>query len=239
MLIAGFVGTAQAGVKVDVVFKNPGYTYTGGTTTTCLYGTAAHPSDCVNLGNVRIYRVGTDESCWMTNGNKSCKFEDVQSGFSPKLFRFEWRADIARPAQVVDSWIDVPNTNTHNQTWIYNVPAHNVVFTSQVGNRDIGMISQSIVGDRRQNSRINKKSDAVILLKGNLTGGMTPKNVPMLDGCYTVYYYADNTCPGNSCVRNYLDYPVCVGGIEDVGELDDKVNAVDLSTDNMPNIYTP
>jgi hypothetical protein len=168
----------------------------------------------------------------MTNGNRACKFDDVQtSDNSPKLFRFEWRADIGRPAQVVDAWIDVPSTNTWNQTWVYDVPSHNVVFTSDVGNRDIGMISQGIVGDRRELSIINKKTDAVILLKGNLTGGGSFTNVAMLDGCYAVYYYADNTCPGDSCSRNYLDYPLCVGGGPGA------YTEVDLATDDVPVLY--
>lgn len=228
VLVVGLVSQVQAGVKVDIVFKNPGYTYNGATTTTCDDGGPGYPSDCVNLGNVRIYLVSSNESCWLTNGNKACKFEDVQSGYGPKLFRFEWMADIGRPGQVVDAWIHIPDTSTWNQTWVYDVPAHNVVFTSDVGNRDIGMIAQSIVGDRRGNSIINAKSDPVILLKGNLTGGLNEVNVPMLDGCYTVYYYPDNTCPGNSCSRNYLEYPVCVGGAPGAA------NEVHLEFDDMP-----
>ncbi len=226
MLTLGFIASeVQAGVKVDIVFKMPGYTYNGTNITTCDDGGPGYPSKCVNLGNVRIYLVSTNQSCWLTNGNRACTFEDVQSGYNPKLFRFEWQSDIGRPAQVVDAWIDIPNTKTWGLTYVYDVPAHNVVFTSDVGNRDIGMISQSIVADRRGQSIINKKYDDVILLKGNLRGGLTPVNVPMLDGCYTIYYFADNKCPGKDCVRYYLDYPLCVGGAPNA------VNEVHLEDD--------
>lgn len=229
----GMLSTAYAGVKVDIVFKNPGWTYNGVSTTTCEDGGPGYPSSCVNLpGRMTIWYVNKGESKLLTNGNKSVKFKGVQSGSGPKLFRFEWRwEELGRPFQVIDSWIDVPNTTTWNQTLIYNIPAHNVVFTSDVGNRDIGFMSSSFIGDRRDRSIINKKSDPVLLLKGNLTGGLTPKNVPMLDGCYTVYYYDDNTCPGNSCSRNYLEYPVCVGGAPGA------VNEVHLENDDMPTVF--
>lgn len=228
VLTMGLAGPVLAQAKVAIVFKNPGYTYSGVTTTTC----AGDPSDCVNLSDVEIWSESTNQTCLMTNGNKSCKFEDVQSG-GAKLFRFEWRRSISRPGQIVDVWIDVPNTPVWGQTWLYDVPAHNVVFTSDVGNRDIGMIPQSVVGERRQNSIINKWQDDVILLKGNLPGGDTPTNVAMLDGCYSIYYYADNTCPSPCCTcsRNYLDKPLCVGGATGAD------NSVDLSTDDTPTTY--
>ena len=231
-LTAGVVGIAQAGVKVDIIFKNPGCVYSGSTTTDC------SSPDAVSLSDVKIYEVATGRSCWMTNGNRSCRFDDVQSG-GPKLYRFEWKSGL-RAAQVVDSWIDVHNTTAYGvggqpQIWIYDVPAHNVVFQSQVGNQDIGMLSQSFIADRRVNSLVNPVYDPVLLLKGNLSGGLTPKKVPMLDGCYSVFYYADNACPGSSCAasRNFLDYPLCVGGPQ--GDGNEQV--VDLSQDDMPQVY--
>jgi hypothetical protein len=238
VLSLGFAISVQA-KSGDVVFKNSGYIYNGSTTTVCGDAgiqkslNAEDLSSCVNLGDVRIFLVSTHASCWLTNGNKACKFEDVQPG--RKLFRFEWKSDIGRPAQVVDAWIDIPDWAEWNMTYVYDVPAHNVVFTSDVGNRDIGMMSQGIVGDRRELSIINNWSDEVILLKGNLSGGDYKTNVPMLDGCYTVYYYADNTCPGSGpssgCDRNYLDYPLCVGGAPDAA------NEVHLENDDNPTLF--
>jgi len=167
-LCLGFTIQVQAAAKVAVAFKNVGYTYNGSNSTTC-------GGDCVGLSDVQIWDVASGKKGLLTNGNRAHTFEPVGSGF-PRLYRFEWKRSVNNPYQVIDVWIDIPLTNTWNQTYVYDVPAHRVIFTSDVGNRDIGLLSAKIVGERRQNS-------------GNLTGGLTEVGVNMLDGCYTIYYF--------------------------------------------------
>jgi hypothetical protein len=223
-----FVGQAQAGPKVTVVFKNPGCEYVGTSTTDC------SSPDAVKLADVRIFSETTNQSCWMTNGNRACKFENVQSGFGPKLFRFEWASDISRPAGVVDVWLDIPSANANNLTYLYDVPAHNAVFINNgCCGHEVSIIPSRTVGERRTQSIINEKSDERIFIKQLANGSGTETIVPMLDGCYTVYWNEDNLCPGNSCERSYLEVPACVGG--SLGD----VTTIDLRDDDNPILYIP
>jgi hypothetical protein len=194
MLVAGVATQALAGPKVNVMFKKfPGIDI---------------------QGNVKITRLneGTTETInWRPDSTAT--FKNIQSGYGPELFRFEWIPDVV-PAQVVDVWIDVP-TGAAGSTQEHYLPAHNVTFTN-TGTYDntlkIGVFSSRTAGAAPSDSRPGNRNLGVTVAT-NLHPWNTPATVAMLDGCYTIFAYY-GTCPGTTseCHTVTSDNPVCVGG---------------------------
>jgi hypothetical protein len=194
MLVAGFATQALA-IQVDVKFEK----FSG-----------------INIqGNVRVTRVQTGESQTISNSaTSSATFTNIQSGYGPVLFRFEWIPNVVA-AQVVDLWIDVPAVTTFGVTQSHYIPAHNVTFTN-TGNYDdtlkIGVFSSRTSGAALADSRPGNRNLGVTVAT-NLHPWNTPVTVAMLDGCYTIFAYY-GTCPGTTseCHTVTYDNPICIGG---------------------------
>jgi hypothetical protein len=194
MLVAGFATQALAGSKVNVMFqKFPG----------------------INIqGDVKITRLNEGTTLTINyRPDSTATFKNIQSGFGPELFRFEWIPDVV-PAQVVDVWIDVP-TGAAGSTQEHYLPAHNVTITNGNGLDDtlkIGVFSSRSAGAAPSDSKPGNRNLGVTVAT-NLHPWNTPATVAMLDGCYTIFAYY-GTCPGTTseCHTETYEEPVCIGG---------------------------
>ena len=108
-----------------------------------------------------------------------------------------------------------PSTNTWGQTYYVDVPAHNVTFDNNSGQKvNINVFSSRAVGAALMSSKVNTYGNLGTIIKKHFQSWDPPKDVGMLDGCYTVMWTSYSGCPGGwqNCEYDIVDYPVCVGG---------------------------
>ena len=199
-----FTTFAQAGVKVDVCFQIPaGVDIDRGLAVTRM-------SD----GKKLVFK-----QPW--NSNEVC-YEKVQSGGNV-LYRFEWCPTTSWSsacigmvaAQVADVWIHHPSTTTWGLTYYVDVPAHNVTFTNTSGQKiNINVFSSRAVGAALMSSKVNTYGNLGTIINKHFNTWDSPRDVGMLDGCYTVMWTSYSGCPGGwqNCKYDILDAPLCVGG---------------------------
>jgi len=193
----GFVGQAQAGVNLEFV----------------------RPAD-VDIKNVIITHVASGKTCTLQEtwvGDSCLPSFGPFFGSGQILFRIEWCPGEAvpcaanlNPAQTIDVWVD---NRSGFGTKTIEIPAHNVTFIQNVGVNPVvaRAWSSRTVGSALRHSGFNKFGNIGAAIITNFNSFNSPKDVPMLDGCYTIGA-TWGTCPGNSCNFDTVDVPVCVGG---------------------------
>lgn len=163
----------------------------------------------INITHVQIRLIGSPSTCLVDSGSPAatCKIADV---FVPstRLFRFEWVRNQTDPLQVMYAWIRLEGAFADIDV---DIPAHNVTFNGDgYPAVSIGGIPARLAESSAQNSRLNQKFDDHIQIA--FVGAVGTATVAMLDGCYSVYAAPYSACPGNSCVKVWLEHPLCVGG---------------------------
>lgn len=171
-----------------------------------------HKPAGVNIKDVQIRLIGSSSDCLVTSVSAAatCVIQDV---FVPstRLFRFEWGRSQTNPLQVLYAWIYLDGTFADVDV---DIPAHNVTFEGDgYPAVSIGGITSRLAESSVQNSKLNVKFDDHRQIA--FVGASGTATVPMLDGCYSIYAAPYSACPGNSCTKVFLEYPVCVGGDPD------------------------
>ncbi len=123
--------------------------------------------------------------------------------------RYEFLPD-STSAQIIDSWVKIPNSNTTVCVPIYDVVFQRSPASSSYSAFNVAVVSSRQAGEALDLAKPANRNLGIGIVQISSSGTATKR---MLAGCYTVFGYK-GTCPGTTaqCTLSFADGPVCVGG---------------------------